>query len=178
MATPVGLDLSLTSTGWSAGDDQRVVTPNCTGVDRLVEIRDTLAGWLAQIPTPLVAVEGYSFASRASQAHAIGELGGVVRVMLHERQIPWVEIPPTCRAKFATGRGNASKNEVISSISARTGIVWSGKGADDRCDAWILEQMLRSHLGTTDYKWPETHLAALVTLDWTQIDTYTCPHNY
>ena len=93
-------------------------------------------------------MEGYSFASRHSQAHSIGELGGVIRLLLWESGIPYVLIPPTCRAKFATGKGNASKNEVVSAVSARTGIVWSNPGADDKCDAWILDEMVKTNFWT------------------------------
>lgn len=121
---------------------------------------------------PIVCIEGYSFGSRNSQAHAIGELGGVVRLNLWELDIPFVEIPPTCRAKFATGKGNAAKNEVVSAVSARTGIVWSGKGADDMCDAWILEEMGRAHLGTSRFDWPQVNLSALEKVDWSAFDRY------
>jgi Holliday junction resolvasome RuvABC endonuclease subunit len=105
--------------------------------------------------------------SRNSQAHSIGELGGVVRVALYERRIPFIEIPPTCRAKFATGKGNAGKSEVVSAVSAMTGIVWSGGDGDDRCDAWILEQMLIAKLGLSEYAWSAQQLSALEKVDWT-----------
>ena len=114
----------------------------------------------------IVLIEGYSFASRSGQAFSIGELGGVVRVAIKKIDKPYIEIPPTCRAKFATGRGNASKNEVISAISARTGIVWGNPGADDKCDAWILEQMGLSYLGLSEHKWPDVNLSALEKVDW------------
>ena len=104
--------------------------------------------------------------SRYSHAHSIGELGGVVRVALHERQIPFVEIPPTCRAKFATGKGNAGKVQVMEEITRKTGIVWEGNDADDRCDAWILEQMLLVKLGLSSYTWSEEQLKGLVGVEW------------
>jgi len=115
-------------------------------------------------------MEGYSFASRHSQAHSIGELGGVIRLLLFEMEIPYVVIPPTCRAKFATGKGNASKNEVISSVSAKTGIVWSNPGGDDKCDAWILEEMAKTHLGTSTIDWPQLNKDALKTIDWSPLE--------
>ena len=80
--------------------------------------------------------------------------------------VPVIEVPPTCRAKFATGRGNASKSEVVSAISARTGILWDGVGNEDRCDAWILQEMGFAHMGHARYEWPATHLAALDKVDW------------
>ncbi len=89
---------------------------------------------------------------------------------LWENQIPFVDIPPTCRAKFATGKGNASKGEVISAISAKTGKVFSGAGGNDECDAWVLEQMGIAYLGNSEWDWTREQLLALAKVDWTAID--------
>ena len=174
---PVGLDLSLTSTGIAVGNATWAITAkNLTGVERLISIRDQIIEMLQALSDDLsphnaiaVIVEGYSFGSRNSHAHALGELGGVVRVALAEGKWDYVEVPPTCRAKFATGRGNAGKSEVVSAISARTGLVWSGAGAEDRCDAWILQEMALAKLGAARHEWPQTHLAALEKIDWNVI---------
>jgi len=162
----MGLDLSLTSTGYSCDGTTGIIASKQTGVERLIEISESIVGITNDLDVNVVLIEGYSFASRSGQAFSIGEIGGVVRVALKKANKPWVQIPPTCRAKFATGRGNASKNEVISAISARTGIVWGNPGADDRCDAWILEQMGLSYLGISKYDWPNLNLSALDKVDW------------
>lgn len=169
MTTIIGLDLSLTSTGWSCNGEQGVFASKNNGVVRLGEIETNISKLVSGITNPAVMLEGYSFASRSGQAFSIGELGGVVRLLLHKMNTPVVVIPPTCRAKFATGRGNASKNEVVSSVSAKTGIVWSGKGADDMCDAWILEEMGLYVLGKPRYEWAKANTDALKTIDWSQI---------
>ena len=170
MTVILGLDLSLTSTGFSVNGKTGTLTSKAKGAERLNDIAIQITDLIESLDTtPVVVLEGYSFASRNSQAHAIGELGGVVRVTLFRLGIPYVEVPPTCRAKFASGRGNASKNEVISAISARTGIVWSGKGADDEADAWILEEMGRCVTGTQRFEWPKAHLDALEKVDWSPI---------
>ena len=162
----MGLDLSLTSTGYSCDGTTGIIASKLTGVERLIEISESIVNIANDSNIDVVLIEGYSFASRSGQAFSIGEIGGVVRVALKKANKPWVQIPPTCRAKFATGRGNASKNEVISAISARTGIVWGNPGADDRCDAWILEQMGLSYLGISQYDWPNLNLSALDKVDW------------
>jgi Holliday junction resolvasome RuvABC endonuclease subunit len=162
----LGVDLSLTSTGISANGKTGTITTPAKGPERLSIISLAVLDAVIDNSIQLVAIEGYSFASRNSQAHSIGELGGVVRTRLWERNIPYVDIPPTCRAKFATGRGNAAKTEVMSSISAKTGLVFSGKGADDMCDAWILEEMCRTRIGISDYTWSATQLSALDKVDW------------
>jgi crossover junction endodeoxyribonuclease RuvC len=163
----LGIDPSLTSTGLCWADDQyTAISSKGKGIPRLIDLRNWVMDAVYENKIDFVCIESYSFSSRNSHAHSLGELGGVIRVALYETNIPWADIPPTSRSKFATGKGNASKNEVVSSISARTGIVWSGKGADDMCDAWVLRQMGLSHFGESNINWPESHLAALDKIEW------------
>jgi len=166
----LALDLSLTSTGYCHNGETGVIAPKTIGAERLSDIQRKVASLALNFSINAVVMEGYSFASRHSQAHSIGELGGVIRLLLFEMEIPYVVIPPTCRAKFATGKGNASKNEVISSVSAKTGIVWSNPGGDDKCDAWILEEMVKTHLGTSTIDWPQLNKDALKTIDWSPLE--------
>ena len=162
----VGLDLSLTSTGIATPKEVSVIQPKQKGVARLIIIRNTIMDALGLLKNPLVIIEGYSFAQRNSHAHSLGELGGVVRISLAEADIQYVIVAPTQRAKFATGKGNASKSEVVSSISARTGIIWTGKGADDKVDAWVLQEIGLTHLGRSRYNWPQVHLDAMDKIEW------------
>jgi Holliday junction resolvasome RuvABC endonuclease subunit len=167
----IGVDPSLTSTGYSGCGLNATITSKFTGVERLADISTKWASLLTTAPSNVVVViEGYSFASRNSQAHSIGELGGVLRLTMFQMGIPFIEVPPTCRAKFATGRGNASKTEVMSSLSARTGIVWSGKGADDMADAYVLEEMGLAVQGKARHDWPKSHLEALEKVDWSAVN--------
>lgn len=166
MITVVGLDLSLSSTGISGNGMIAAIGTPTRGAERLHMISTMIMDYMSEASNPGVVIEGYSFASKNSQAHAIGELGGVVRLKLWQANIPYVEVAPTARAKFATGRGNASKLEVMSAISARTGTVWSGMGADDKCDAWILEEMGLAALGRARHEWPKQHMAALDAVNW------------
>lgn len=166
----IGLDLSLRSTGIATDGEPIVLQTDLLGVQRLAWLRDSIIALVNVENNPAVFVEGYSFASKNSQSHAAGELGGVIRLALWEQGIPYVDIPPTTRAKFATGRGNASKSEVVSAVSARTGIVWSGKGGDDRCDAWILREMGRVWLGQNELDWPQLNLSALEKIDWSPLE--------
>lgn len=165
----VGLDLSLTSTGISIDGSTRAITSKYKEVQRLRDIRDQLLDILFRSEIQGAIIEGYAFSARNSQSHKIGELGGVVRLLLHEMMIPFVDVPPTSRAKFATGRGNAAKTEVISAVSARTGLIWSGRSADDECDAWLLEEMGLQAIGMGRYSWPEANMASLKNIDWTPL---------
>jgi Holliday junction resolvasome RuvABC endonuclease subunit len=166
----LALDLSLTSTGYCHDGQTGVIALKTNGAERLSQIKKEVESLALKFSINGVVMEGYSFASRHSQAHSIGELGGVIRLLLWESGIPYVLIPPTCRAKFATGKGNASKNEVVSAVSARTGIVWSNPGADDKCDAWILDEMVKTNFGLSEIDWPQVNKDALKTVDWSPLE--------
>lgn len=167
----LGLDLSLTSTGFSSGGKTGSINSGkMRGPERLSFVSKKVMSICFDKSIDCVIVEGYSFSSRNSQSHSIGELGGCVRMLLWESGIPYVEVPPTSRAKFATGKGNAGKTEVISAISSKTGMAFFGSGADDECDAWVLEQMALAKLGESTYSWTQQQLSALDKIDWEQLD--------
>ena len=96
----MGLDLSLTSTGVSINGSTQVVSTKLKGVERLSVMNHAILEIAKAQNVDIILIEGYSFASRSGQAFSIGELGGCVRMTLWENNIPYVEIPPTCRAKF------------------------------------------------------------------------------
>jgi len=165
----MGLDISLTSTGISMREETSVVATKYKGAERLSLVSETILNLCIDNSIDCVILEGYSFASRNSQAHSIGELGGCIRMKLWEKNIKYVEVPPTSRAKFATGKGNAGKAEVISAISSKTGKTFIGGGADDECDAWILEQMGLAKLGLSPYSWSSTQMESLSKIDWSPL---------
>lgn len=165
----LGLDLSLTSTGYCINGETGTIVTKAKGAERLSIVSNTIIEMLSTTKVDAAIIEGYSFASRNSQSHSIGELGGAVRMKLWENGIVYVDVPPTCRAKFATGKGNAGKTEVISAISSKTGLVFSGAGADDECDAWILEQMGLAFFGESKLSWTKEQLEALTKVDWSPI---------
>ena len=165
----LALDLSLVSTGFCSDKKMGIIATAEKGPKRLDLISSAIADTVKEEEIDVVIIEGYSFASRSGQAFSIGELGGVVRTTLYRMGIPFIEIPPTCRAKFATGKGNASKNEVVSSISAKTGIIFRNPGADDQCDAWILLEMAKTYLGISSIDWPKVNKDALDKVDWSPL---------
>jgi Holliday junction resolvasome RuvABC endonuclease subunit len=165
----LALDLSLVSTGFCSDKKMGIIATAEKGPKRLDLISTAISDIVKEEEISVVIIEGYSFASRSGQAFSIGELGGVVRTTLYRMGIPFIEIPPTCRAKFATGKGNASKNEVVSSISAKTGIIFRNPGADDQCDAWILLEMAKTYLGISLIDWPKVNKDALDKVDWSPL---------
>ena len=165
-----GIDPSLTSTGYCSEKSRGTIRVNHRGAERLSVISRSILQFCFDENIELVIIEGYSFASRNTHAHSAGELGGCIRMMLWENNIPFIEVPPTSRAKFATGKGNAGKSEVISSVSSKTGMLFSGGGADDECDAWVLREMALAKIGKSNYEWNKAQMSALEKIDWAPLD--------
>lgn len=157
----LGLDLSLTATGIACDEHGTFVisTSKTTGVDRLILIRETVLDHADE--ADLVAIEGYSFGSHMAYAHALGELGGAVRVGLFEAMRPYVEVPPAILKKFTTGKGNASKQEVLAAAIRRFGFAGSN---DNEADAWMLKQMAECHY--QPYSIAKVQLDALDKVSW------------
>ena len=141
----VGLDLSLTSTGWAVLSEAtstpsygRVRPGKLRGEERLVRIRtDVMA--VAQAST-LVAIEGYAFGARQGR-EVLGELGGVIRVALHEAGTPFIVVAPPTLKKLATGKGNAPKEAVLAAAIRKLGYPGS---SNDEADALWLAHMARA----------------------------------
>jgi len=165
----MGLDLSLTSTGVSVNGETFSIKPKTRGIERLIEISDKITNFAVNSRPIAVIIEGYSFGSKFSRAHSLGELGGVVKVDLHRAGFSTVEIPPKCRAKFATGNGNANKQDVLLSLKAQFPERFYDGYGDDECDAWVLEQMAYAKLNESWYSWSNKQLSALDKIDWTPL---------
>jgi crossover junction endodeoxyribonuclease RuvC len=136
----VALDLSLTASGYATSDGRSgVLSPpkGWTGMTRLRWIMDSV--WNLTEKADLVVIEGYAF-DRPNQAHQIGELGGIIRFTLWEAGKLYVEIAPSSMKKFATGTGNASKDEVL--VAAVKKLGYQGFSKDQADALWLLEMAL------------------------------------
>lgn len=187
----VGLDLSLTATGVADADGTAVLKTKMTGIERLIDLREAvlqviglpriieaqssvegLGGRLLVDPESwpiLVVIEGYSMgtARQNSHAHALGELGGVIRVALTEHSIEFVDVPPASLKKYATGKGNANKGMVLEAASKRSGLDFGGD--DNRADAWWLRAMALDYLGDPIVTVPALNRGALAAVAWPEL---------
>ena len=162
----IGLDLSLTSTGVSVDGATFSIKPKTRGVERLVEISERVVNHAINSKCSAAIIEGYSFGSKFSRAHSLGELGGVVKVALYKAGFLVVEVPPKCRAKFATGNGNSNKEDVLRSLMGQFPARFNLECGNDECDAWVLEQMAYAKLGESTHEWSKAQLTALEKVDW------------
>jgi crossover junction endodeoxyribonuclease RuvC len=118
----LGIDPSLTETGVVVLDEAgRIIealglkTKKLRGMERIVWVREAIRQRILEHRPQIIVIEGYSFGSRGRAIFNLGELGGVLRVLFYDLQIPYVEVPPTVLKKFL-GKGNFSKDEVQAAI--------------------------------------------------------------
>lgn len=87
----------------------------------------------------LVIIEGYSFGSNRSRSvFDLGELGGIIKYFLYEKEISFVEVPPKFLKKYVTGNGNADKLMMIDSVKKRYKENFDN---DNICDAYALARL-------------------------------------
>ena len=150
----VGIDQSLTGFALTVLD---VKTPEqfitwvykspYFGIERLADIRQWLADNLNYIDEHWyledVAMEGTVLASHA--ALVLGELSATVRLAIYDhfdeedpRRYP-LKVPPMTLKKYAAGKGNAKKQEMLLQIYKRWGIEFND---DNAADSYALARLV------------------------------------
>ena len=181
MSTPrvVGLDLSLTCTGVARIDRgdalghetqvRRVVskpTKDPTLADRSRRLR-RLAGDTTALcaGASLVVVEGPSYASTSGAAHDRAGFWWLVVGRLTGAGLNVVEVPPASLKTYATGKGNAGKDDVLTAVVRRyPDVTFAG---NDEADALVLAAMGARFAGfPIEDSLPQTHLRALEKVQW------------
>jgi Holliday junction resolvasome RuvABC endonuclease subunit len=157
----LGLDLSLTATGYAVDEETvGVLRSKARGPRRLAEIRNFILELASD--SEIVVLEGYSYASQ-NQAHQVGELGGVIRLGLYSTHVPYAEVAPAAVKKFATGKGNADKDRVLAAAIRR----FAFEGDDNNAaDAWILRAMGLVHYDAVPISLPAGALDAMAKVQW------------
>ncbi|WP_113705461.1 hypothetical protein [Nonomuraea lactucae] len=170
-----GCDISLTSTGlafntgWCATAGRGSITTLPIG-ERTTAIREAADKILLHLDTAdLVLVEKFVLARGKAGAGGAGERAHlyylVVDALIHRIGIPVVEVPQSTLKMYATGRGNAPKDEVKDAVARRLPIFVT-RGVSDMCDAAMLAAMGADHLGHPLATMPAAHRKALDTVTW------------
>lgn len=93
-----------------------------SGTARLAWFREQFHAIIQLYKPAVLGLEGYSFNSRDSHAHALGELGGLLRLVAHDCRLPIIVVPPNNVKQFATGKGQGAKDMVSKEAFKRWGI--------------------------------------------------------
>jgi len=140
----VGLDLSLTGTGVVVLDNEcsvlcaETLKNKLRGMERLAYLREEIHSVVRKYPSAVYCIEGYAMGSRSGQAFSIGELGGVIKLLLHTENIIPHLVPPTRLKKFIVGGGRAEKDMILMKVFQRWG--WEAKD-NNQADAYGLARI-------------------------------------
>ncbi len=167
-----GLDLSLTSTGVASavGWAESIRPPaKLRGHARMAAI---LAGITDLVVQPdLVVVEGPSYGNQGAQRqaghHERAGLWWLVTHNLWTRGVRVAVAPPASVKKYATGKGNAAKDEVMVAVCRR--FPWFD-GNNDCADAVILAALGADHLGVPMVPMPAAHRVAMDGVAWPDLN--------
>lgn len=154
----IGIDPSLSGTGVA------LITGELRTIKTTAKMGD--GERLLYLYTELVKLttDGADFAliedlpTHAMSAGLTGRAQGIVRMLLAQRKIPYLAVPPATLKKFATGKGNAKKDAMRQS--------WLEFSGDDNADdnqvdaAWLRTIGLHLKTGET-YDLPAEQLAAV-----------------
>jgi len=176
----VALDLSLTGTGLCTIDATGIRTHTITSkVDdgtpsgfaaRCSSIVDGIAGQVAHLADDaLLLVEGLSMHSKSSSLDRIFASWWMILADYQRRYgVDPVVISPSQRAMYATGRGNARKDDVLLAVARRYPDV--DIRDNNQADALAMAAMGCRHLGQPiEPSLPELHLRAMDAVKWPEL---------
>lgn len=149
----IGIDQSLTGfavTVLDIAEPQKFITwvykSPYFGIERLIDIRTWLVSqflWLdkQEFEVKDLAMEGTVLASHA--ALVLGELSATVRLAIYDHyegnlRFP-LKVPPMTLKKYAAGKGNAKKQEMLLQIYKRWGIEFND---DNAADSYALARLV------------------------------------
>jgi Holliday junction resolvasome RuvABC endonuclease subunit len=169
----VGIDLSLTATGVAAFGEHTsapiVATVKTAADDNTVfgftrrcwQIAEGIADTVGHVAPDLVIIEGLSYHSKSSSIDKIHASWWIVQDALEVRGWPAaLKVTPNQRAKYATGKGNASKDSVLIETVKRYPDL--NIRNNNEADAVILAAMGMRALGeAVESSLPRAHLEAV-----------------
>ena len=113
------------------------------GGDRLAAIynwADSFFPWSHEGVPARAVIEGYAINAQ-NRPYDLGEVGGIFRLLLTQRFIPYTVVPPALVKKFVTGNGQATKEQVQACTKRNWGFSFV---QEDQCDAFVMGRIARA----------------------------------
>jgi Holliday junction resolvasome RuvABC endonuclease subunit len=178
MTSVVGLDLSLTSTGVATATRTwrlkpkavKQTDPPAMRVARHRRLRSSIVEILAEVMPTHVVIEGPAHAASGGHEHERGGFWWSVIDVVDRAGIDILVATPQMIKKYATGRGNADKDEVLSATVRR--FDWF-TGGNDEADALWACALGYEYFDLPILELPKAHVEALKS--WRQADTGRVP---
>lgn len=102
--------------------------------------------------TDKVVIEAFSFGSKGAGVSKMYGIGWTIRIMLEEQGFKWGEVAPTALKKFATGKGQAKKEDLVLPVYKKWGFEST---INDITDAFVLSRIgfsMYNHDGLLAYE--------------------------
>jgi crossover junction endodeoxyribonuclease RuvC len=175
----IGLDLSLTSTGLACTCGiHRIKSHPSFEITQFSRLRMIRLGVMHHIyGTPeicgrgkradLVVVEDLALTRSTGQHLTRAGLWHLVMEGIDNEFIPYAVVSPTSLKKYVTGKGNASKDEVLAAAIRR--YPTAPISGNDEADAYALRAMGLDHLGHPAVEMPKAQRAALDKITWPEV---------
>jgi crossover junction endodeoxyribonuclease RuvC len=118
----LGIDQSLIETGLCIYRSDGMYTLSSIKpkkereVERLLLFKEKFTTFLRSNAINFAAIEGYAMGIRGGRTFSLGELGGLLKLILREEEIPTIVIPPTQLKKFVTSKGNCQKDLMMKEV--------------------------------------------------------------
>lgn len=144
----VGIDPS-TKTGLTVLDERgdvlqakEVTSKHTKDPERFVDITEQIMHHIKE--GDKVALEGFAYGAKGRGVSTQYGIGWIIRTALYYADVDYLEVTPSQLKKFATGKGNSSKDNMILPIYKQ----WQFESDSDNIrDAFVLSQMGRAHSG-------------------------------
>lgn len=160
LLTVIGIDPSLTATGYAHTDGSLNTVPLDGALldERLYHLYEWLTS-VIKIESPSNAfIEDLPPPTRGHGANYSGMAQGVTRLALMQNGITYTAVSPATLKKFATSRGNATKDDMRMEWYKRTG---QDVRDNNQVDAAWLRELGLHLLGVPTFGLPVSHRVAL-----------------
>lgn len=139
----VGIDPS-TKTGLVVMDETQVWSKEITSKvktdpKRFMDITEQILDWLSE--DNVICIEGFSYGSKGKGVSTQYGIGWLIRSELIRNGYSYHEVSPGGLKKFATGKGNTKKDEMVLPIFRRWGFEHK---SDNVRDAYVLAQIAKA----------------------------------
>lgn len=166
MTVVLAIDPSLTALGWACDNGPNVIhgivtSQPPTNEQRLLRLATAVRNLARDHNAQIVAIENLAYSMKSRSVTDLAGLHWTIRNILYGAQIPVAIVPSNIIKKYATGKGNAPKDQVLAAAIRRLG--YTGHDNNESDALWLhalLSDALRQPVVTV----PKTHRDALNTL--------------
>ena len=144
----LAIDQSLTESGYWINDEENGLIKTSSKEkkeNRLKKIRDEVFSLLESKPD-VVVMEDYSYgASNTKFTFTAGEVGGTIKLVVRDVEIPMIIVTPTLLKKFISGKGVSKKEQMLMYCLKKYDREFTN---NNLCDAFCLNQFIKEY-----YQW-------------------------